>query len=133
MEFIQPLILLAISIGLIAIPLKLLSRYQKLKKSGLPAEGIVFDLFESKLSGSYQKYPVIRFLTAKNEWITQKYESGISFSNYRKGQQLNLLYDPSNPEDFIIESGANEIILYTLITVGVLLTGVAAFWVIQIV
>ena len=74
MEFIQPLILLAIGIGLIAIPLRLFSKHERIKKTGLPAEGIVFNLIERASSSNRHQYPVIRFVTAKNEWITPKYE-----------------------------------------------------------
>ena len=131
MEFIQPLILLAIGIGLIAIPLRLFSKHERIKKTGLPAEGIVFDLIERVSSSNRHQYPVIRFVTAKNEWITQKYEIGVSLNSFRKGQKVNILYDPSKPEDFILKSGTNDIILYSLIAIGILLTGLAAFEVIQ--
>lgn len=131
MEFIQPLILLVIGIGLIAISLRLFHKHQKLKKIGLRTEGIVFDLLDSVSSDNRHQYPVIRFVTSKNEWITQNYEIGFSLKGFRKGQKVNVIYNPSRPEDFTVNSGVNSVILYTLIVIGIVLTGVAAFEVIQ--
>lgn len=76
----------------------------KLLGNGIKVEGVVFDLIEggsTKNSSVY--YPVIRFLTAEKEWVTQKYDIGGSSNAYHKGDELKVIYDPENPSNFTID------------------------------
>lgn len=90
---------------------------------GIHAEGVVFDL---EISGSTivkSQYPIIRFLTKNNEWITEPYNVGILPSIYKKGQKVDVIYNAASPKEFILKSDNKN----KIVSILILLTGIACF------
>jgi hypothetical protein len=108
----------------IAISSKVQSKYKLLSEIGEKSEGIVFDSEKSKNSDSNLQYPIIRFQTRKNEWITKAVDSGISTSTYKQGDKINVIYNPDKPEEFMIESKGQ-----ILISKGLLFAGVGSLFI----
>lgn len=111
----------------------------ELKEKGANAEGIVFRMEggESRLeitTGGDQfsdfnaSYPVIRFLTADQVWITGKPSSPVH-NLYKEGQTVKVVYNKENPAEFIIASKFNALIALALqVTGGILiLAGIIIF------
>lgn len=75
-------------------------------KISLPAQGVVIGLAEHVDSESNDSAysPVVEFTTKKGE--TSQFESNIQSNppSYRKGDQVPVLYDPSNPSRAHIDS-----------------------------
>ena len=113
----------------IIISSKIQSAYKLLSENGEKSEGIVFSSEEAKNSKFNMRYPIIRFLTKKNEWITKAVDSGFILSNYKQGDKVNVIYDPNKPEDFMIESKWQILISRSLLFAGIgsLLIGLFLF------
>jgi hypothetical protein len=82
------------------------------------------DSEKSKNSDSNLQYPIIRFQTRKNKWITKAVDSGISTSTYKQGDKINVIYNPDKPEEFMIESKWQ-----ILISKGLLFAGVGSLFI----
>jgi hypothetical protein len=75
-----------------------------LLKNGKKAQAIVFsNNFHASDNGGGVYYPVVRFLTDKQEWITQELNFGAS-PKKREGTKLQVIYDPENPTNVQINS-----------------------------
>lgn len=98
----------------------------RLRNSGLEAEGIVFDLTKNNDEESADKW-VIRFLTKDNIWITK--EPSVYFPHYgkKKGEKVQVFYDPDNPDDFIIHNPITFPVFTIAIVVGFIITAIGLF------
>lgn len=66
-------------------------------------------------------YPVVRFLTDRQEWITQELDIGHP-SAIPEGTKLQVVYDPDNPADVAINSQRHlEILPLVFVAIGVIL------------
>jgi len=95
----------------------------KLLTNGLKAEGEVVELvFGGSTKNSTVYYPVIRFLTTEKEPITQKYDIGGTSNTYHQGDKLNVIYDPQNPLNFIVDDKRSKLAgpLFTVIGIVIL-------------
>lgn len=110
MDNIDILIYILIAAIAVVIVVSLILKRKKLLAAGIQAEGVVFQLnyvndisvdTSSGSTGMY--YPVIRFLTKENEWITQQYDIGRYPSVYKEGDKVVIFYDPTDPTNFIIK------------------------------
>jgi hypothetical protein len=115
-------LLIPIFIGLVLIwlSIKIRAKYKQLLNSGERSEGIVFDLEKSKNSDSNAQYPIIRFLTKKEVWITKRVDLGISFSTYEQGDKVSVIYNPKKPEEFMLESKWQMIASQVLLALGII-------------
>ncbi|HEY5749656.1 MAG TPA: DUF3592 domain-containing protein [Chryseolinea sp.] len=87
-----------------------------LLKNGKKAEAVIFsNNFKADADGSGVYYPVVRFLTDKQEWITQELGIGTN-PKTREGTKLQMIYDPENPNDFQVNSTLLLEILPRLLT-----------------
>jgi len=112
------LIFAILSIALIAAGLFSLEKRSRLLKKGKKAKGIVYsNTFKVDHRGDGLYYPVIRFLTDKNEWITQELNIG-SNRPMNESEEIEVLYDPEIPTDIAINSGAISYVPYGLIAIG---------------
>jgi hypothetical protein len=64
---------------------------------------IVDSVYESSSDGPGVHYPVVRFLTNKQEWITQKTNVGYSLAR-KVGARVEVIYDPDEPTNVEINS-----------------------------
>jgi hypothetical protein len=126
---IELLIPIFIGVVLIWLSIKIQAKYKQLLNSGERSEGIVFDLERSKNSDSIAQYPIIRFLTKKEVWITKRVDLGISFSTYKQGDKVNVIYNPEKPEEFMVESKWQMIASQVLLAFGIisLIVGIILF------
>jgi hypothetical protein len=66
-------------------------------------------------------YPVVRFLTDKQEWITQELNTGYSPAK-KEGTKLEIIYDPNDPQSIQINSAFQlKILPRLLIIAGIVL------------
>jgi hypothetical protein len=98
------LIILLISFGFLIVGTILWQKGNHLLKNGKKADAIIFkNNFQSSRSGGGTYYPVVRFLTEKQEWITQELSIGYSPAK-EKGTKLQVIYDPEEPTNVEINS-----------------------------
>lgn len=105
------------------IALIFLFKMKKMTRTGIKTEGTVVDVEHRKNSKSV--YPVIRFQTTGNEWIS-KTPGFFTFAKVPvKGDTVKVIYNPDNPTDFVVESNANPVTPFLLIGLSfILLWGV---------
>lgn len=124
------LIIVIISAAFIIISVKLRQKGNHLLLNGKRAKAIVFKNNQQLLgqsSGMY--YPVVRFLTDKQEWITQELNVGYS-PPLPEGKQLEVIYDSDDPTTVEINSSFQlEILPKIFLCIGIigLLTGMLAY------
>jgi len=118
--FLVPLILAASGFGAWFIYLYLKQKRTRLLSTGIPAEGIVVDFVSRMNNDSYNKYPVIRFVTRKHEWITVTYN--ISYPGFvlKKGQRVTVFYNPEKPSDFVLDLKIDTWLLRILAGIAIL-------------
>ncbi len=122
------LVIIIISAVFIVISVKLRQKGNHLLLNGKKATAIVFKNNVSG-TGSGMYYPVVRFLTDKQEWITQELNIGYS-PPLPEGKQLEVIYDPDDPTMVEINSSFQLEILPTIILcVGLIgfLTGILGY------
>lgn len=76
-----------------------------MKNYGIKVEGVIYSLEKNRRSGIY--YPMVRFRTKENLWITKKLDSGSNPPQYAEGVKVGLLYDPNDPENVDFDSSFN--------------------------
>jgi len=93
---------------------------QKLEENGIETEGVIFDFEWDNSRGSTAKYPVVRFTTKENVWVTKTSDTSSTFPNYKTGDLVPIIYDPANPENFMIKRRNAYTIINILFIAGVL-------------
>lgn len=126
---IQALVLIALAITVIVIAIITLNKYKKISATGVEAEGIVFEVesSSSSVNTTTLTYPIVRFLTSKNEWITQKASVSIVPGTYKKGQKITVVYLEDKPTEFFIKSPLTNTIFALMIFIALLLLAFAAY------
>ena len=111
------LIILIISFGLLMVGVILWQKGNHLLTKGRKAYSIIFkNNFQYSKSGGGTYYPVVRFLTDKQEWITQELSIGFSPA-IPEGTKLQVIYDPEDPNNVEINSSLQLEILPRLFVV----------------
>jgi len=88
----------------IVVGAKLWQKGNHLLTKGKKADAIIFkNNFNRTGSDGGMYYPVVRFLTDKEEWITQELSIGYS-SAKSEGTKLEVLYDPGDPTNVEVSS-----------------------------
>jgi hypothetical protein len=97
------IVILAISIGLITVGIFLWQKGNHLLRTGKKAQAVIFkNNYDSSGDGGVY-YPVVRFLTDKQEWVTQQLNIGYSPAK-EEGTKLEVIYDPEDPSNVEINS-----------------------------
>lgn len=87
---------------------------------GKKAQGIIFK--NNSVKGVY--YPVVRFLTDQQEWITQELNTGSTYPK-KEGSKLEVLYDPDDPNQIELYSSIHlRVLPIMLIIVGLILLSI---------
>jgi hypothetical protein len=92
-------------------------------RNGIKAEGIVFkNNFKGSINNKTGLYfPVVRFLTEKQEWITKELDIG-QVPALEEGKKIRLIYNQENPEEVEINSTFRlEILPRIFVAIGVLM------------
>jgi len=110
-----------IAIFLLTIGLLRLEKSSRLKKKGKKAKAIIFannyKILRPDTRGKY--YPVVRFVTEDNEWITQELDFGQN-PPMPEGKEVEVLYDPLEPQEVIINSAIQVVYVpWLFITLGI--------------
>lgn len=117
-----PFVCIAIGVAFLIAAVSLDKKYKALLKTGKEVEGVVFDMDSSDNTGidgsDSLAYPIIRFVTHKQEWITKK--ADFSYSGLKPGDKLNIIYDPENPTNFTIKSTVVSLLPILLMIIGAL-------------
>jgi hypothetical protein len=89
--------------------------------NGKKAEAIIFkNNFHPSKSGGGTYSPVVRFLTDKQEWITQELSVGYSPA-IEEGTKIEVVYDPNDPTTVEINSTLQlEVLPRLLVVIGVI-------------
>ncbi|MEO6980167.1 MAG: DUF3592 domain-containing protein [Mucilaginibacter sp.] len=111
---------------------KLNERKQLLAK-GVKVKGVVFDIEKNwdmdNGSTTTQYYPIVRYVTTEMEWITKKYQVTSGLSVYKIGDEVTVVYDPSDIEHFIIDDGKTKWLGPVFVAVGIaLILGVIIYF-----
>ena len=119
MDFPPELIIMIVSLIFGAVGIIQWQKGTYLMRHGKKAIAIVYkNVYESR-NGSGYFYPVLRFLTDKQEWITQQLNRGFNPAK-EEGSKIEVIYDPEEPEDFELSSSFNlEILPRVFIALGI--------------
>ena len=109
-------------LGLLAFYFYLIQKRMRLLSTGLPVEGTIYDLTarSSDESTTSINYPVIRFLTLKQEWVTQIYKVSYPSFILKRGQKVTVYYNPEKPTDFVLNLKIDIWLLRLLLLMGAL-------------
>ena len=114
------IIILAISIVVITVGIFLWQKGTHLPTTGKKAKAVIFKNNYSSRTGTDggTYYPVVRFLTDKQEWITQELSIGYSPAK-KEGTELEVIFDPEDPSNVEINSTFQlEILPRILVIIG---------------
>jgi len=120
------IVFLIIGLVLLVVSLNTLFHFRRISKIGTPTEGIIFDTENSTNVDTRCNYPIVRFNTSSNEWITQTYKTGLFPGFYKKGAKVKIIYDPNKPTDFFIKASHTFYIplLLALLSIPLLAWGI---------
>lgn len=83
---------------------KLWQKSTNLIVSGKRTQAVIFKNNYSETRGSRGMYfPVVRFLTAEKEWITQELSIGQN-PPMKEGKKVQVIYDPDDPSEVEINT-----------------------------
>ena len=125
--------ILAIGVGIFL----LVSGNNKAKRCTSEAVGTVNEIIEEKEETTdedgaivsdtytYTYFPVIEY-KAGDKTVNKRSETGYgSKDKYKVGDNIDILYDPNNPEEYIIKNDkSSNIIGIVFIAAGVIVTGI---------
>ena len=108
-DIMQIIAFMVIGLGLIIVYYFQSTRLKKIIENGVEAEGIIFDFKQDQFNSDIDfrdnsKYPIIRFVTKENKWITGQSLIKISSSFFKEGQKVNVTYNSENPTEFILKT-----------------------------
>lgn len=129
---IENIIPLFIGLAFLFIAISTLLKQSRLRKTGLKTEGIVYDLSKEPGSSLNFCYPIIRFTTLSQEWITETANVGMFPGFYKKGQKVIVIYDQNSPKKFILDSKTNNFIILLFLIVGIFITALGIYLLIRV-
>ncbi len=104
------LILCAVSLAFILLGGKLVQKAAYLLLHGEKATAIIFKHTVKSDRKGNMYYPVIKFLTRDGKWIIQELSIGNN-PPMGKGSEVEIIYDPENPTNVIINSTWRMVII----------------------
>ncbi|EHQ24531.1 DUF3592 domain-containing protein [Mucilaginibacter paludis] len=115
------LVLFAIGFGVLLIGILKRNERRSLLRSGIRAEGVIVQVINNGYSRSTIYYPVVRFLTADDDWVTETYGVGGNKWSYKEGEAVKVIYDPLNPGRFLVDDVRSKPTSPMFISVGTVL------------
>ena len=95
---------------------------KKLQTTGIKADGTVIEIKTNSRSGNISiGMPVVKFETLDNEWITKEYGVGSSTLRYKIGDSVDIIYDASDANHFIIDNKQTRLLGPVVMGVGIAL------------
>lgn len=117
-KYLTSLIFLTAGSAILIVWIYFKQKRDKLLRTGTVVEGIVFDFVSRSLSDSAGDYPVIRFVTIQQEWITQTYKISYPKIVLKRGQKVEVYYNPEKPSDFILKLKIDNWLLGLLVIIA---------------
>jgi hypothetical protein len=114
-------IAILISIVLIIISIKVLLNIKHLLRNGITVSGVIFDFSHGNNQDSFSIFPVVRFLTEENQWVTKSTRLNLTPNLYKKGQEVTVIYQKNDPEHFLIRDKFLYIIPIFMFAVALLI------------
>jgi hypothetical protein len=139
LNFTQFLPYISIIAGLLFICIAVFSKSsdKRLAATGEYCEGIIFKLdykegINFNRSDSLTKDKItVRFVTKKQEWITEDLNTDFMITwtgQFKEGQKVQVIYDPSNPSDFTISnSQAPRMVKGAFILAGLIFVAIGVY------
>ena len=123
-----PFIFLSIGSVSIAIAIFFKSSKSILKETGIEVEGIIFKQerntnFITQIddsSSSINNRITVRFVTKKQEWITEVIKQDFQLfytGQYKDGNTIKIFYDESNPSNFFVDTKQSEYIVRIMFSI----------------
>ena len=123
-----PFIFLGIGSVSIAIAIFFKSSKSSLKETGIEVEGIIFKQerntnFSIQIddsSSSINNRITVRFVTKKQEWITEVIKQDFQLfytGQYKDGNTIKIFYDESNPSNFFVDTKQSEFIVRIMFSI----------------
>ena len=111
----------------LAIAVKMQRKRTLLKKAGLVTEGVIIKMEKDDDPESTNQYPVVRYITFDEQVIILRHDVGRNPPAYHTGQQVQILYDPTAPEKFVIGSGkiAWDVLEFAVVGSAFIIGGIA--------
>jgi hypothetical protein len=78
-------------------------------KNGIKTTGRVIDLSLEYSEQTRSYYPIVRFSLNDGTWITEKYSVGTLPASFKRGEDVELIYNPNNPTSFFIINKSEHI------------------------
>ena len=124
-----PIICILISIILFIIAKKFNSTKRHLKNSGIETKGtIIQKTVDPSIGNGNLSFPEVRFLTEKNEWITVTSNIGVFPFSYKLGQEVSIIYEKENPNNFIINEKFIQIVPTLMIAMSIICFCIGIFY-----
>jgi hypothetical protein len=102
-----------------------------LLKNGIRTIGTLMELVPEKYTrGNPVFYPVVSFNTETNEKILKQYDIGSSYANSNIGDDVKIIYNKLNPEDFIIDNFTSKLIGPIFSITGVVIIVISVIYII---
>jgi hypothetical protein len=117
----EEIAIMAMGIAVLYMAVKFRSNTKNIAKNGEQVEGVVFDIVQDTNPQSQAKFPVIRFVTSRKEWITEQYNISTLPGFLKKGQKIIIIYNPDNPKEFFVKSRTNSIVPVLLFLFGMII------------
>lgn len=118
------IILLLVSASVLFMGVFQIIQINKIAKTGSKVKGIIFALEQSGATSTINAtYPIVRFVTNHNEWITVASKTGLVPGIYKKGTDVNIIYNKEQPMECIIDDKYTYVVpIIMLIVSAALLT-----------
>jgi len=103
----------------------IVKKHVRLNKKGSRADGVIYD-HENKGDLESAATLVIRFLTSEKEWITKP---SLTCPTYlKKGTKVTVMYNPNNPNDFVVKSIYAYILAAVPCILGLIFVSVSLYY-----
>ena len=99
----------------------------KFAKKGIEVEGVIFDIAPSNNVDSRAYYPLIRFVTAKKEWITEEYGISTMLGGFKKGQKVTVIYNSDNPKEFFVKSPITSLVPIIVLILAIIILAIGVY------
>jgi len=106
-----PILFCLVGLFFAAYGIRSLARTRRFAATASRARGVVvdvktewFDLGGTASTGSWLRFPVVRYQTANGQSVTFKSRTGTMPSPYKVGRQVPVLYNPADPRDARIDT-----------------------------
>ncbi|GAA3958250.1 DUF3592 domain-containing protein [Mucilaginibacter dorajii] len=100
----------------------------QLVKNGVRVLGKVVRIDEKMDGVKKRYYPVFTYQTINNETITRSSLVGYSMTLYSIGEQVKIIYDPTEKDNFIVDNLTGNAVGHLIAACGVIMMLVAVFF-----